>query len=70
MSEARDIDIKILGPSEVVVDQEKGIRVMQGAPTQIDEQGLWNPPGTEMIFVDKTFFGLDQLIRHKQIQST
>lgn len=63
MDEAKDIDIKILGPFEIVVDGQKNIRVMQGVPTTVDQQGSWNPPGTEMIIIpNKPYvFKVDEL---------
>ncbi len=50
MLETNDIDIKVY-PPEVTLDEEKGIRVVQGVPTEVDKQGFWNPPGTEMIVI-------------------
>lgn len=51
MSETKDIDIKILEPLEIIVDREKDLKVMQGAPTQVDHNGSFNPPGTEMLVI-------------------
>lgn len=63
MSETSEIDIKILGPMEVTVDSEKGIKVMQGTPTEIDHNGSFNPPGTEMLVIPNTphVFNVDEL---------
>lgn len=63
MSEAKDIDIKILGPIEVTLDREKGIKVMQGIPTQVDHNGSFNLPGTEMLVIPNIphVFNVDEL---------
>lgn len=51
-------------PYEVSIDREKGIKIMQGVPTQLDAQGLWNPPETEMILVQNVphVFKADELV--------
>lgn len=72
MSEAKDIDIKILGPMEITVDRDKGIKVMQGAPTQIDYNGSFNPPGTEMLVIPNVphVFNVDELtVRDRNLPS-
>jgi hypothetical protein len=63
MSEAKDLGIRILAPIEVTVDREKGIKVMQGAPTRIDSQGTFNSPGTEALYIPHTphVFNVDEL---------
>jgi hypothetical protein len=63
VSEAKDIDIKILTPIKLVVDREKGISVIQGPPTHLDQQGLYNPPGTEMLVIPNSphVFKVDEL---------
>jgi hypothetical protein len=63
VSEAKDVDIKILAPTKVVIDKEKGISIMQGPPTQLDQQGVYNTPGTEMLVIPNSphVFKVDEL---------
>ena len=63
MSETKDVNIKILTQNEIVLDKEKGIKVIQGPPTQLDQQGIYNPPGTEMLIIPNSphVFKVDEL---------
>ena len=62
MSEAREIDIK-LGPSEINLNAEKGIKVVESVPTKTDSMGITNPAGTEVIVVSNAphIFTVDKL---------
>lgn len=63
MSEAKDLGIRILASIEVTIDREKGVKVMQGAPTRVDSQGTFNSPGTEALYIPHNphVFNVDEL---------